>query len=121
MYKLIKGSQYGFTKGSSCRTNLLEFYEAVSDWVDEGKEVHRVYLDFKKAFNKVPHQRLLAKVRACGVVGQVVNWSAKWLSDGKQRVAVSGRMSCWEDVGSGGTSVISTRTIAIQYLHQCFG
>ena len=60
-----------------------------------------VYLDFKKAFDKVPQRRLLVKVRACGVAGQVANWFANWLSDRKQRVAVSGRMSCWEDVSSG--------------------
>ena len=60
-YKRIKGSRHGFTKGGSCLTNLLEFYEAVSDWVDEGKAVDTVYLDFKKAFNKVPHRRLLAR------------------------------------------------------------
>uniref|UniRef100_A0A8C4QEF9 FERM domain-containing protein n=1 Tax=Eptatretus burgeri TaxID=7764 RepID=A0A8C4QEF9_EPTBU len=92
-YKLIKGSPHGCTKGSSCLTNLLEFYEAVSDWVDEEKAVDIVYLDFKKAFDKVPHRRLLAKVRACGVVGQVANWIANWLSDRKQGVAVGGRMS----------------------------
>ena len=50
-YKLIGGCQHGFTKGSSCLTNLLEFLEAVSDWVDEGKAVDTVYLDFKKAFD----------------------------------------------------------------------
>ena len=61
----------------------------------------RVYLDFKKVFDKVPHRRLLAKVRACGVAGQVGNWIANWLSSRKQSVAVSGRMSCWEDVRSG--------------------
>ena len=61
-YKLIKGRQHGFTKGSSCLTNHLEFFEAVSDWVDEGKAVDIVHLDFKKAFDKVPHQRLLTKV-----------------------------------------------------------
>ena len=60
-----------------------------------------VYLDFKKAFDKVPHQRLSAKVRACGVAGQVANWITNWLSDRKQRVAVSERMSCWEDVSGG--------------------
>ena len=100
-YKLIKSSQHGFTKGSSCRTNLLEFYETVSDWVDEGKAVDIVHLDFKKSFDEVLRRRLLAKVRACGVAGQVANWIANWLSDRKQRVAVSGRMSCWEDVSSG--------------------
>ena len=94
-YKLIKGSQHGFTKDSSCLTNLLEFYETVSDWVDEGKAVDIVYLDFEKAFVKVPHQRLLANVRAYGVAGQVDNWIANWLRGRKQRVAASGRMSCW--------------------------
>ena len=100
-YKLIKGSQLGFTKGSSCSTNVIEFYEAVSGWVDEGKVVDIVYRDFNKSFDKVSHRRLLAKVRACGVAGQVDDWIANWLSGGKQRVAVSVRMSCWEDVSSG--------------------
>ena len=78
-HKLIKGSQHGFTTGSSCLTNLSEFDEAVSDWVDEGKAVDIVYLDFKKAFDEGPHRRLLAKVRACGVAGQVDNQIANWL------------------------------------------
>ena len=98
-YIRIKGSQHGFTKGSSCLTNLLEFYETVC--VDEGKAVDIVYLDFKKTFDKVPHRRLLAKVRASGVAGQVANWIANWICDRRQRVAVSGRMSCWDDVSSG--------------------
>ena len=97
-YKLIKGSQHGFTKSSSCLTNLSEFCEAVSDWVDDGKAVDMVYLDFKKAFDKVPHRRLLAKVRACGVAGQVTNWIANWLRGRKQRVAVSGRMLSWDQM-----------------------
>jgi len=62
--------------------------------VDDGKAVDIVYLDFKKVFDKVPHRRLFAKVRDCGVAGQAGNWIANWLSDRKQRVAVSGRMSC---------------------------
>ena len=64
----------------------------MSDWVDEGKAVDIVYRDLKKAFDKVPHRRLLTKVRVCGIAGQVVNWIANWLSDRKQRVAVSERM-----------------------------
>ena len=119
-YKRIKGSQHGFTKGSSCLTNILEFYEAVSDWVDEGKAVDIVYIDFQKAFDKVPHRRLLAKVRACGVTGQITNWIANWLSGRKQS-------GCeWKDVLLGGckswgTSGISRQTITIHYLHQRFG
>ena len=53
--KLIKGRQHGFTKGSSCLTNLLEFYESVYDWVDDGKTVDIVYVYFKKVFDKVPN------------------------------------------------------------------
>ena len=75
--------------------------QSVSDWVCEGKAVDIVYLDSKKVFDKVPHWRLFAKVRACGMAGSVANWIENWQSDGKQRVAVSGRMSCWEDVSSG--------------------
>ena len=73
----------------------------MSVWVDEGKAVDIVYRDDKKAFDKVPHRRLLAKVRVCRVAGQVANWIGNSLSGRKQRVAVSGRMSCWEDVSSG--------------------
>ena len=119
-YKLIIGSQHGFTKGSSCLTNLLEFCEAVSDLVDDGKAVDIVYLDNKKAFDKVLHRRLLTKVRAYGVVGQVANWIANCFSGRKQS-------GCeWEDVLLGGckqwgTSGISTKTIIIHDLHQRFG
>ena len=73
----------------------------MSDWVDDGKAVDIVYLDFKKAFDKAPHRRLLGKVRACGVAGQVANWIVNWLHGRKQRVAVSERTSFWEDVSSG--------------------
>ena len=54
----------------------IDFDEAVSDWVDEGKAVDIIYLDFKKALNQGPNRRLVAKVRACGVAGQVANWIA---------------------------------------------
>ena len=60
--------------------------------MDAGKAVDIVYLDLRKVFDEVPHRRLLAKVRACGAAGQVVNWIVNWLSGRKQRVAVSGRM-----------------------------
>ena len=69
--KLIKGSQHGFTEGRSCLTNLLEFNDDVSDLVDEGSVVDVVCRDVQKVFAKVPHIRLLAEMRACGVAGAV--------------------------------------------------
>src|SRR6218665_2529898 len=53
-YNVIKGSQHGFTRGRSCLTNLLELFEEVYERIDEGKPVDVIYLDFAKAFDKVP-------------------------------------------------------------------
>ena len=44
--------------------------------MDDGKAMDIVYLDFKKAFDEVPHRGLRGRVRACGVAGQVAYWIA---------------------------------------------
>ena len=67
-HKLINTSQHGFLKARSCLTNLLCFLEEITKWVDDGSPVGVVYLDFQKAFDKVPHQRLLLKLKAHGIV-----------------------------------------------------
>ena len=59
--------------------------------MDEGKEVDIVYLDFKKAFDEVPHRRLLAKVRACGVAGQVANWIAQAMATGQTGLVIGSK------------------------------
>ena len=60
-HKLINPSQHGFLKAKSCLTNLLCFFEEITKWVDDGSPVDVIYLDFQKAFDKVPHQRLILK------------------------------------------------------------
>ena len=60
-----------------------------------------VFLDFSKAFDKVPHVRLMSKVRAHGIVGNVAGWIEEWLSGRKQRVVLNGKASNWADVLSG--------------------
>jgi hypothetical protein len=52
--KLIKRSQHGFVKDRSCVTNLLEFLEQATTVVDGGAGFDIIYLDFAKAFDKVP-------------------------------------------------------------------
>jgi len=61
-YKLIRDSQHGFRKGRSCMTNLLLFLDQILRCEDEGICVDIVNLDLAKAFDKVPHQRLLEKL-----------------------------------------------------------
>ena len=62
-HKLINPSQHGFLKARSCLTNLLCFF----DWVDEGSPVDVIYLNFQKAFDKVPHLRQMLKLKTHGM------------------------------------------------------
>ena len=77
--KLIRETQHGFTKGKSCLTNLLKFLEEVTKYVDEGNPVDVLYLDFSKAFDKVPHKRLVEKVKAHGIGSTIWRWIEAWL------------------------------------------
>jgi hypothetical protein len=99
--KLIGPSQHGFLPGKSCGTNLLEFLERVTSRIDDGKPFDVVFLDFAKAFDKVPKLRLLEKLRAHGVRGKVLQWIANWLTGRRQRVVLNGKMSGWAAVLSG--------------------
>ena len=66
-HNLINTSQHGFLKARSCLTNLLCFLKKLQKWVDDGSPVDVVYLDFQKDFDKVPHQRLILKLKAHGI------------------------------------------------------
>ena len=94
-HKLIRYSQHGFSKGKSCPTNLLSFYRKVFETIDKGEEYDIVYLDFSKAFDRVPHRRLLSKVKAHGIGGKVLEWIRE------QRIQINGKKSEWGIVTSG--------------------
>ena len=100
-HQLIGDSQHGFRRGRSCVTNLLEFYHFIYETYDRTRAVDLLFLDFKKAFDKVPHRRLMSKVRALGIGGEVARWIESWLADRRQRVVVNGVPSEWTPVTSG--------------------
>ena len=79
--ELIRDSQHDFVSGKPCLTNLIEFFEGVTKKVDEGSAANVVYMDFSKAFDKVPHGRLLHKVKSHGSQGEVSKWIRNWLLD----------------------------------------
>ena len=100
-YNLINNSQHGFTRKRSCLTNLLEFLEYVSDYVDQGFPIDVIYLDFQKAFDKVPHKRLMKKINSLGITGKIYDWIEDWLNNREQRVVLLGKSSKWVKVESG--------------------
>ena len=89
-HKLLNPSQHGFLKARACLTNSLCFFEEITKWVDDGSPVDAIYLDFQKAFDKVPHQRLtdtklFRKTKEIGDkqklqydIDKLVRWSKKW-------------------------------------------
>lgn len=100
-HNLIKATQHGFRKAHSCLTNLLSFLDFATEQFDKGQQTDVAYLDFSKAFDKVPHQRLLIKLKQHGIRGRIVKWIESWLSGRQQRVVLNGSKSRWLDVISG--------------------
>ena len=97
----ISKNQHGFRPRRSCSTQLLEVIEDWTRLLEDGQPIDTVYLDFKKAFDSVPHHRLLKKLQAYGVAGNLLRWIEAFLSGRKQQVVVSGCHSRWSPVTSG--------------------
>jgi hypothetical protein len=101
--RFVNKHQHGFWTGKSCLTNLLEFYDKITrirqdrdGWAD------CIFLDCQKAFDTVPHMRLLFKLeRQAGVGGKVLAWIRNYLTGRSQRVTVRGEKSDWRTVTSG--------------------
>ena len=98
---LIRDTQHGFISGRSCTTNLVSFMEKLTKLTDRGKAADVIYLDFAKAFDKVPRERLLAKLSAKGIQGKLLNWLNAWLSQRTQTVVVNMQESTVSLVESG--------------------
>ena len=100
-YRLLSDEQHGFRPKRSCSTQLLAIIDAWSRMLEGGTSVEVVYLDFQKAFDSVPHNRLLYKLGCYGVAGKLLSWIEAFLSNRWQQVTIGGCQSNLVPVASG--------------------
>ena len=98
---LLHNSQHSFLPYNSCTSNHLEFLEVITQEIDKGTPVDVLYLDFSKAIDKVPHQRLLLKIESLNIQGNILNWIKDWLKNRRQKVVMDNVFSLWILVISG--------------------
>ena len=99
--EILRQNQHGFTSGRSCLTNLLTALDNWTKEMDQGNSVDVIYLDFAKAFDSVPHKRLLKKLEGYGIRGKLLAWIKDFLQHRQQRVIYNDEVSEWTQVLSG--------------------
>nr|VZI30272.1 unnamed protein product [Spirometra erinaceieuropaei] len=119
-HHLLSDDQYGFRRGRSSLTNLLFTLERWTKARDEGNVVHAIYIDFKKAFDRVPHQRLLYKLRNAGIRGRLLVWIQSFLAGRFQRLQVRRQQSSEVSVVSGvPQDSVLVSTLFLVFINEC--
>ena len=98
---LLSCEQFGFVSGRNTITQLLV---TINDWMsdlDNNIPVDACYMDFRKAFDAVPHQRLINKLIGYNISGPILNWITSFLTNRKQYVKINNSMSECLNVTSG--------------------
>ncbi len=99
--RLISNSQHGFLRKHSAVTQLLE---TLNDWTiaaDEKAPIDVAFADVSKAFDKLPHSKILESLEAYRIEGPLLNWLKAFLSDRSQSVVYNNCQSQRVDVPSG--------------------
>ena len=110
---ILHEAQRGFRKNRSCETQLILTTHDLAKGLDDKSQIDAVLLDFSRAFDKVPHHRLLQKLDHYGVRGQTSAWISASLSGRLQRVVCEGSTSAPAAVISGGPQ----GTVSVSYTH----
>ena len=98
---IIIDEQHGFRQRFSCKTQLIT---TIHDWaksINVCCQTDGILLDFLKAFDSVPHQRLLLKLDYYGIRGNLLLWMKAFLSNCSQFVSINGTQSSPKPVLSG--------------------
>ena len=98
---VLSDGQHGFVPGRDCMTQLLLCLEDWTSIFDAGHAFDVIYTDFAKAFDSVAHERLILKLEAVEITGDVLNWIRSFLVGRSQSVRVEGETSGWQKMLSG--------------------
>ena len=91
--KLLSMKQHGFISGRSTTTQLLKYLDKCVEIIANGGVVDTIYFDFSKAFDCVPHRRLIGKLESFGITGKIRKWIEAFLHGRTQVVKVNGAES----------------------------
>jgi hypothetical protein len=100
-HSILTDMQHGFRAKRSTTTQLIHVIHEMSKSIDENATVHAVILDFEKAFDKVPHQRLLRKLESYGIQGFLLTWLESFHTGRIQTVVCEGKAAESTPVTSG--------------------
>ncbi len=99
--RVLTSLNHGFRKGFSCETQLVVTLHDLLRHHDKNKQVDTMILDFSKAFDTVPHKRLLHKLKNYGIKGPILQWISSFLTQREMCVVVEGEKSPNVTVDSG--------------------
>ena len=100
-YKILTNLQHGFRSGHSCESQLIITLDDIMKQFDSKKQTDLAILDFSKAFDTVPHNKLLHKLKHYGIDGKINKWIRSFLTQRKQQVVIEGESSDSCSVDSG--------------------
>ena len=105
--RILSDHQHGFRKRRSCETQLLITVHDLAAGLDRRQQIDAILLDFSKAFDIVPHQRLAAKLHHYGFRDQTLSWIKSFLADRSQQVVLDGKSSSRPGFRRAQSSVLS--------------
>ena len=102
-HNILTDTQHGFRPKRSCESQLIVTHHDIAKHLDRRdiRQVDAIVLDFAKAFDKVPHKRLLKKLDYYGIRGPILHWLTAFLTNRTQRVLLDGSSSDSVPVTSG--------------------
>ncbi len=100
-FKILTDKQHGFRQRRSCESSLITTVHDLTKSLQNNRQIDLILLDFSKAFDTVPHNRLLHKLHHYGIRNKTLDWIRNFLTERKQQVVVEGKRSAPVRVRSG--------------------